>query len=163
MAGFGTLLAGHVPACIVILVGYGLLIAEMYMPGFGVAGISGTALVIGGIALMQPTAAQALLLVVISVVILGAALFFAMRSLKKGRLNRTGVVLNDELDAGETRDLSALEGMMGTAHTAVRPSGIAMLGGEKVNAVSDGDFIPAGARVRVERVDGKRVVVRESK
>ena len=159
--GLGALLAGHVPAAAMLLAGYALLIAEMYMPGFGVAGFSGIALLIGGIVLMQPTALQALLLALISVVILGIALFFAMRSLKKGRLNRSDVVLNDRLDAGESRDLSKYVSLEGVAHTALRPAGIAILKGEKVNVVSDGDFIEAGASVRVARVDGTKVVVRK--
>jgi membrane-bound serine protease (ClpP class) len=45
----------------------------------------------------------------------------------------------------------------------LRPAGVADLGGSRVDVVSDGSFIDAGAPVEVIRVDGNRVVVRRLK
>ena len=42
----------------------------------------------------------------------------------------------------------------------LRPSGIADVEGERVDVVSDGEFIEAGAQIVVSRVDGNRIVVR---
>ena len=42
----------------------------------------------------------------------------------------------------------------------LRPSGIADVEGERVDVVSDGEFIEAGAEIVVSRVDGNRIVVR---
>ena len=50
-------------------------------------------------------------------------------------------------------------GKTGTAHTPLRPAGIAELDGVRLSVVSDGDFIKAGTPVRVDRVEGKRIVV----
>jgi membrane-bound serine protease (ClpP class) len=50
----------------------------------------------------------------------------------------------------------------GTAVSALRPAGIAHLDGERVDVVSDGEFIEAGARIEVVRVDGNRIVVRRA-
>ena len=65
MNEFGALLAGHIPALVMMLVGYCLLVLEMYIPGFGLPGISGTVLMVLGIAVMKPTPLQALVLVLI--------------------------------------------------------------------------------------------------
>ena len=48
----------------------------------------------------------------------------------------------------------------GTAMTPLRPAGTARLGDSLVDVVTEGDFVDAGARVRVVRVEGSRVVVR---
>ena len=46
--------------------------------------------------------------------------------------------------------------------SALRPAGIADIGGARVDVVSDGEFIEPGAAVQVVRVDGNRVVVRRA-
>jgi membrane-bound serine protease (ClpP class) len=51
-------------------------------------------------------------------------------------------------------------GQRGTAASPLRPAGLAHLAGERVDVVSDGEFIDAGAPLEVIRVDGNRIVVR---
>ena len=51
-------------------------------------------------------------------------------------------------------------GKTGRAVSPLRPAGIAEIDGNRVDVVSDGVFIDAGAPVRVTRVDGNRIVVR---
>jgi membrane-bound serine protease (ClpP class) len=42
----------------------------------------------------------------------------------------------------------------------LRPAGLADLGDQRVDVVSDGEYIEAGEPVVVTRVDGNRIVVR---
>lgn len=159
------LVTGHIPALVVMIVGFGLLVLEMYIPGFGLAGISGTIMMVGGIVLMHPTAFQALILVLISVILLGIALSVAMHSISKGRLSHSKLVLNEVLnrkDDAESDDLSYFVGRIGMTRTALRPAGIAEFDGVKLNVVSDGDFVSTQCHVRVERVEGNRIVVRKT-
>ena len=51
-------------------------------------------------------------------------------------------------------------GKCGTAASPLRPAGLAYIDGERVDVVSDGEFIDAGAPLEVIRVDGNRIVVR---
>ena len=165
MNELGALVVAHIPALVMMIAGFVLLVIEMYIPGFGLAGISGTILMIGGIAAMQPSPLQALLLTLISVILLGIAFSLAMHSISKGRLSRSKLVLNEALgkkDPAEGEDLSYFIGKLGTTHTALRPAGIAEFDGVKLNVVSDGDFVGAQRPVRVERVEGNRIVVRET-
>ena len=161
MNELGALVLAHIPALVLMVVGFVLLVIEMYIPGFGLAGISGTILMIGGIAAMQPSPLQALLLTLISVILLGIAFSLAMHSISKGRLSRSKLVLGKK-DPAEGEDLSYFIGKLGTTHTALRPAGIAEFDGVKLNVVSDGDFVGAQRPVRVERVEGNRIVVRET-
>lgn len=163
MGELGALVLAHIPALVMIIVGFGLMVVEMYVPGFGLPGISGILLMLGGIFLMQPTPLQALILIVILVLLLGAAFSIAMRSISKGRLSRSKLVLNEELNAGsEEQDLTYFIGKTGKTHTALRPAGIAEFDGVKLNVVSDGDFVAQGKPIVVLRVEGNRIVVREA-
>jgi membrane-bound serine protease (ClpP class) len=52
-------------------------------------------------------------------------------------------------------------GRTGTALSPLRPAGVADIDGVRVDVVSEGDFIEAGAAIEVTRVEGNRVVVRK--
>jgi membrane-bound serine protease (ClpP class) len=81
------------------------------------------------------------------------------------RLTRQGLVLDTELAAREgyasaPETDQAWLGKRGTAVSPLRPAGIADLEGERVDVVSEGEYIAAGAPITVIRVEGNRIVVR---
>ncbi len=51
-------------------------------------------------------------------------------------------------------------GKNGLAATVLRPAGSALINGEKVDVVTEGEFIESGTPVEVVRIEGVRVVVR---
>jgi membrane-bound serine protease (ClpP class) len=53
----------------------------------------------------------------------------------------------------------AVIGSTGVALTTLRPSGKASLGGHTADVVSQGEFLDAGTRLRVVRIEGPHVVV----
>lgn len=160
------LLFGHPIALIAMVVGYVLLVVEMCIPGFGVPGIAGVILAVLGIITMQPTPGQALVVVVVYVLLLCAALAICLRSAAKGRLSKSRLVLNDvatKAESPENSELAYFIGKQGVAHTMLRPAGIAEFDGVKLSVVSEGDFIEKDTPVRVERVEGKRIIVAPQK
>ena len=162
----GSLILNHPLGLIAMIAGYVLLVVEMCIPGFGVPGVTGTVLAILGLVVLQPTALQALIIVVIYVALLCVALAICMHSVSKGRLSKSRLVLNDvatHADEPETNDLSYFIGRSGTTRSPLRPAGIADFDGVRLNVVSEGDFIEQGAHVRVDRVEGKRIVVSQLK
>ena len=75
------------------------------------------------------------------------------------------LVLETELTANEgfasaPETDRAWLGKRGTAASMLRPAGIADIEGERVDVVSEGEFIDAGEQLTVVRVDGNRIVVR---
>ena len=156
------LLFGHPIALVALVVGYVLLVVEMCIPGFGVPGIAGIILAVLGVVTMQPTPLQALIVVVVYVVLLCIALAICLRSAAKGRLSKSRLVLNEVATKAETAESSELAyfiGKTGTAHTPLRPAGIAEFDGVKLSVVSEGDFIDKDTPVQVSRVEGKRIIV----
>lgn len=59
--------------------------------------------------------------------------------------------------------LGPLVGKEGVAHSDLRPVGIVLVDGQRVDCVTEGALIDRGARVRVVAVQGNRVVVRRVK
>jgi len=54
-----------------------------------------------------------------------------------------------------------LVGKTGLAMSGLRPAGIAEINGKRVDVVSDGGYIEAGQPIKVDHVDGNRIVVIE--
>ncbi|MPN41620.1 hypothetical protein SDC9_189174 [bioreactor metagenome] len=57
-------------------------------------------------------------------------------------------------------DMKKLVGREGVSLSTLRPSGMADFDGLRLDVVSSGEFIPKGARVRIERVEGLRILVK---
>ncbi|MGI6240111.1 MAG: NfeD family protein [Christensenellales bacterium] len=166
MDGVSALVVMYLPTILMLIVGFVLLVVEMYIPGFGAPGIVGLLLLIGGIIMAKPTPFQALIMVLVIVALLLIALTISIHSASKGRLSRSKLVLHDvatQAQTRETNELMELTGRAGVARTALRPAGIAEFDGEQHNVVSEGSFILEGAAVQVARVEGNRIVVRPIK
>ena len=144
------------------IVGSGLIILEAFIPGFGVAGISGIILEV--IALWATwrlhgvvTALIALLAVLI---LIGFAIFLSYRSAMKGRLSRSPLVLKETEAADAPASPVQWIGQEGFTVTALRPAGEIEIGGVRLNAASSGDFIPKGTAVTVTGTEGGRLIIR---
>jgi len=149
-------------AVVLLVVGFVLMCIEMYIPGFGVCGITGIVLLIGGIIATRPTPLQALIMVVILLALLCIVLSVSIHSASKGRLSKSAFVLKEvSVERPDVEDLSYFVGKDGVTNTVLRPSGMAEFDGVKLNVVSEGEFVPAGAHVRVDRVEGNRIVVQK--
>jgi len=158
----------------VLLLGLGLIalaVEAFVIPGFGVAGIVGILAVITSmlLALMggYPTTgdvAQALAVLGASLFITAAVIYAWLRHLpNSGRFS--GLLLKGagRRDAGFTTAPSRPElvGRDGTALTDLRPSGTASFGDERVDVITEGEYVAQGSRIRVVRSDGYRHVVRK--
>ena len=165
---FGQYVAGFagVESVALFVAGIILLVLELFVPSYGILGILGGAAVIGGIATAAYDAGDAvtsLLYAVAAAVALAAIAGYVFR--KRGVWNK--FILREALTSEEgylsTEARTDLEGKTGTAATPLRPSGVVLIDGERIDAVSEGGFIESGARVRVTKAEGLRVVVREWK
>jgi membrane-bound serine protease (ClpP class) len=150
-----------------------LLVEAFVLPGFGIAGIAGIFAIIGGLSLALVGAGATVAIVVSALGRVALALLLAMvaglallRLLPKLPFGRD-LVLDEEMDATKGYTSPPPEdarwlGRTGTTDSPLRPAGIATIDGMRVDVVSDGNFIDAGAPVVVVRVDGNRIVVRRA-
>lgn len=164
MAGISALIANYLPSIVLLLIGFVLVVVEMYIPGFGVPGIAGILLLIGGVYFAYPSPLGAVIMVLVIVALLCIALSICLHSASSGRFSKSRLVLHDVATQAETEagnDLAYFVGHEGEARTVLRPAGMAEFDGVKLNVVSDGEYIASGAKIVVDRVEGNRIVVRE--
>ena len=153
-----------IPILICILVGVVLLVVEAFMPGFGVPGISGSVLLLGGIVMtwIEYGAQAGLGLTVIVLALLAIVISVSLRSAARGKLSKSNLVLNDNEDArkqDENNDILLLVGEVGETKTVLRPVGVAEFACGRLNVMTEGEYIAQGKKVRIKRVDGATVFV----
>ena len=160
---------------LLVLVGLVLLAVELFViPGFGITGILGILGLIAGLTLSLIGAGAtaeivigAITRVAVSLLMALAASVVLLRFLPKLPFGRQ-LILHTGLGA-DTGYASAPEsdrqwlGTQGTAVSPLRPAGIADIDGKRVDVVSQGEWIDAGAPITVIRVDGNRIVVRHAR
>lgn len=163
MAQILSFLGENALALILMIVGFCLVIVEMYVPGFGLPGISGVLLTVVGIIIIADTVLQGLLIALIVVALLCVAFSIAIRTAARGRFMKSKLVLNSV--ATEQKEENPLEfymGKEGVAATRLNPVGSGDFDGVRLRILSDGDFFEAGDKVKVVRVEGKRIYVRKA-
>ena len=155
------------PVIVCLVLGVGLLIVEMFTPGFGVPGVLGIILLIASVMFMSGSFVYSLWLALIILLIVGVLLIVFFVSAQKGRISRSPIVLNDELTTagGYVSSEANLElvGKRGKALTYLRPAGSVEIDGRRLDVVADGEFIPEGTDIVVDRVESIRVIVKRFK
>jgi membrane-bound serine protease (ClpP class) len=159
-----------------ILIGAGLVLIALevfVIPGFGVAGALGILGVGAGLVLSMlgrfPTMTDmgvAFGVVVVALGFTGVSAYAFLRHLRWSR--RLGGIFLRESTSKEAGYVSGdvradLVGHRGVANTDLRPAGVGVFGDERIDVVSEGPWIEAGAAIEITRSEGYRHVVREIK
>ena len=159
---------------LLVALGVVLLALEVFvLPGFGITGVLGILALLGGFVLSLIGAGvtgagllSAVGRVSLSLLIALGASLALLRFLPRLPYGRR-LVLDTGLNA-LAGYASAPEtdrrwiGKRGTALSPLRPAGIAELDGERVDVVSQGEYIESNTLIEVVRVDGNRIVVRRA-
>ena len=153
------------------LLGLFLFALELFViPGFGIVGILGLLALLGALVMSTLGAGSHSGFVLWAVVRMGFSVALAivltalfLKFLPKLPIGRklilsTALETSDGFSSAPPTDYQWL-GRTGLAHSTLRPAGIADFQGHRVDVVSDGEFIDAGAPIRVLHVDGNRIVV----
>ncbi|MCL2811398.1 MAG: hypothetical protein FWD25_05860 [Clostridia bacterium] len=161
-------IVSNLPLVICAVAGMALIVLEIFIPGFGVPGISGILLLLVsvGFTLFNYGTQAALGMTIVIIAVLAIVAAVALRSAARGSLSRSRLVLNDAITDEESEiqlaDLQTYVGRTGEAFTILRPVGVAQFDGERLDVVTEGEFIEKGQPVVVSRVDGRRVIVQKA-
>jgi membrane-bound serine protease (ClpP class) len=139
-----------------------LLLVEAFVPGFGVFGFGGIGCMVASIFLAVPTPELATQYLMWTAVAFTFTLFAILRALSRRGLGKALTLKQHHAPTyvPARADLSAMVGREGVALTTLRPAGTAQFGNDKVDVVTEGEFLKAGTPIKVMRVDGARVLVR---
>lgn len=152
-----------------------LLALEIFViPGFGIAGVLGILGIAAGLvlSLVGPGNTVELLLLVamrvmVSLLLAVVASVVLLRFMTRLPIGRklvldTGLAASAGYASAPETDARLL-GKQGVASSPLRPAGIALIDGVRVDVVSNGDAVDPGEAIVVVRVDGNRVVVERSR
>ena len=155
----------NLPLVLCLLVGVALLVLEVFVPGFGLCGISGLILLTVGIVITWNTygSVAGLAVTLIALALAGISISVSIKSAATGKLSKSALILNRVTQSVEHEDTEALLGKEGVTATVLNPVGIAEFDGVRLNVVSEGNYMAKGAKVRIAQIDGAKIIVRETK
>ena len=142
-----------------LIAGVVLLLLETILPGM-IAGIVGLLCLLAGVTLgyhqLGFRTGNLILSGVIAGLIIGTLAW--IQYFPKSRL---GKIFVSESAVGEIHaEKPELLNQAGTALSALRPSGMALINGKRIDVVTEGGHIERGMPIRVIAIEGLRVVVR---
>ena len=144
--------------------GLALIGLEMFVPG-GIVGTVGIITVVYAIIYVNKLTYYIAFILIISLILTVILYYVNQNVFHKKLMFLDRLVLNDSIStkdgyvASESR--VELVGKKLKAYTDLRPAGVAILGNEKLDVVTDGDFIEKGNDIEVIRVEGMRIVVKK--
>lgn len=147
---------------IILIFGLLLIAVEIFLvPGVTFFGMSGSILLIIGViyAFIEFSLTTAFLVLLLALIVVGV---LVMWFFKKGI--HLGFSLKNKEAVSEgfkpfVRNYDQYLNKEGIAHTYLRPAGFIKIEGEKLEAVSQGDFIKEGEKIRVIKVEGNKLIV----
>ncbi len=148
------------------IVGILCVVLEFFVPG-GIVGLIGFSAIVVSFVLAINDSMLAFSAIAIAIILSIALFLFMSKILKKKVSIYNSLVLRDATStekgyvSKETR--SDLLGKTGVCLTTLRPAGTAIINGERIDVVTEGDFIEHDTEIVVVFVEGARVVVRENK
>ncbi|MFD2171100.1 NfeD family protein [Tumebacillus lipolyticus] len=151
---------------ILFLAGVVLMIAEIFVAGFGIVGALGVISLGAGVVLAAHDTTyglKAMLFAIILSVVLGAVLFKYF-----GHLGIWKNIIHTERQEKAdgyvpTRSYRHMMYQVGRTVTPLRPSGTAVFQGQRFDVVSEGAWLPVETEVQIVLIEGTRIVVRPVK
>ncbi|WP_246206747.1 NfeD family protein [Virgibacillus ihumii] len=163
---YGHVVAGlaGMEAIVLLIIGLVLIVAEFFVPG-GIVGLLGIGAVVASLIMSgQDLGHMAMSIgIAFTVALIAIVILFRNVGLEKGIFRH--IILKDSTmtEQGYVTSANRLEliGLQGRTATPLRPSGTAVFDDERIDVVTEGSFIAQNRPVKVLKVEGVRVVVRE--
>ena len=141
-----------------------LVLEAFFIPGFGFAGILGLVSMGGSIVLSYATSRQGIAALVVALLWSMVLVSIALQYLRRSELLKRIVLKTSAEEEAGYRAVPLYQdyiGQKGTVVHPLRPAGVIELAdGRRLDVVSEGTFIPAGQRVTIIAVEGRRILVR---
>ena len=162
----GNILAGNSTwgAIIIFIAGLLLVAIELVVPGFGIPGIGGIVAMFISIVLAMGSLERALVSILIALGLTAIAGFILIKyGYKNPYVDKIILSTKQENKEGytSTLDKRGLLDATGIALTDLRPAGTIEVGDIRLDAVTEGQFIGRGSSIKIVKIEGYRVVVRE--
>ncbi len=164
---YGHLVAGFAgyETLILFVIGVSLIVTEFFVAG-GIAGVLGAAAIVGAIIMAggNPMYMAISVIIALAIATVGAVILIKFFGKKLHLLNKMVLMDVTDTESGYVSNVNRIEllGEMAVTTTPLRPAGTIDFKGERIDVVSDGNYIERGKDVKIIRVEGSRIVVRRT-
>jgi len=149
-------------AILLMLIGCGLIVMEVFIPSGGLLGFLASLAIVGSVVMaFRRDSTTGLSFVVLTLLAIPAVVVLAFKiwpSTPMGKAFLGEVLSEEELSPDEPR--RELVGRLGIAKSMMLPAGAVWIDGHMIDAITRGTPIEKGEAVVVVEVKGNRVVVR---
>lgn len=164
----GSVLGGSSSSFVLLLFLLGMifLILEAMAPGFGIFGIGGIVSIVLSIIMASNSVLQAFIYIVLAFIVTIVTVIFALRKLPRRKISKT-LFLNTELNKQEgfisSKENDEYINKEGISASDLRPSGKIEIDGVILDAISQNTFIEKGKLIKVIKVEGSKIIVKEKR
>lgn len=158
---------GWIPA-LLLCVGLVFIVVEVFVPGFGFFGITGSLLIVAGIIVRICEGLNLTQSIILILMVLGFFVvcgMYMVYSAQHGILGRTGLFENKSTlsqDYNKTdKELRKLIGKSGRALGVLNLGGKAKINGKVYDVLSMNSYIESGAHIKVVDIKDNTIIVRK--
>jgi membrane-bound serine protease (ClpP class) len=151
-------------ALLLLIMGFGLAVLEVFFPSGGILGFLSFCSIVGAVIFgFKSGTGMGVGVLATAIVGVPTTIILALQWLPDTAVGRKIILhapTSDEVLPEDERNLKALVGKAGKAKSEMLPAGAVRIEGRTIDCVSEGMAIQPGQWVRVIEVRGNRVVVR---
>ncbi len=138
-----------------------LLFMELFIPGFGVCGISGLVCILVSFYFGLGGSKDTLPVLAVGVVLLLVVGGLLLKFLPQNPVWRLFMLKNKSeiVSPQEEQSRTSYLGKQGTTLSQLRPSGVAIIEGKRMDVLTEGEFIAANSSVIVVKEEGRKIFV----
>ncbi len=152
---------------LLLITGFILLMVEVFIvPGFGPVGIGALLFLAAGgyLSWTKLTFLWAFSVTILSIAsIIGAFLYLKKSGLMEkfvlGQKVKKDQFAEEKIEPTGRPSIS--QGKIGTAITNLRPTGAALFDGQRINVLTDGEYVTKNSKIKILRIEGNRIFVEE--
>ena len=149
---------------VLLIIAFFFLFLEIaVIPGFGICGIGGIIFLLIGLilAFWKLSTNWAIAVTVAAIIGVFALIYFMFFGLPHTKLGKK-LILDQSVNPEENsavENTSRYLGAEGVAISNLRPSGIAKIADDRVDVITEGDFLEKGTKIKVVKATAGRVIV----
>lgn len=145
---------------LIFLLGVGLLVLELFIPGFGISGILGILFIVASFFLTLGGGVAAIKWIALSLVMTTLGIYVLSKYLPNSSIyNRIVLKSSSTLSIQQTHHKDILLGQIGITITMMRPAGKVKIGDITYDALTEGDFLQPHTQIIVSKVVGEKIYI----
>ncbi len=143
------------------IIGILVIIAEVIVPTGGILALVSTGLIGGSLYLVftQASSSAGIVFVMADLIVIPASVFIGFKLLARSPAALKKSLSREDGVQSQSPELEGYLGVEGVAVTDLRPSGVALIDGKRLDVVSRGEYLEKSSNIVVMAVTGNQIIV----